>query len=237
MSDNSNADVIKLLPDQELFNLLGTEVNDSVEQELKDRGYSEQEIKEGHGNRSDSGDSNVASDASGDLLNNPDDFAVKESTSPENSNPSVVEHVEEQVFPKKKFSKKKLIIIGVIAVAAIIVAFVFLRGYEFNKVESRVVQIAGGITSGKNYFKVDTYPDEYENMDQAVVGLLKGNTQKSALEAIKYANEALGFNGSLYDDMIHTTALMGRQSEENGKYKVTWTYHPDDGLEVTYERK
>ena len=30
---------------------------------------------------------------------------------------------------------------------------------------------------------------------------------------------------------------MGRQSEENEKYRVKWSYHPDDGLEVTYEKK
>ena len=29
----------------------------------------------------------------------------------------------------------------------------------------------------------------------------------------------------------------GRQSSENEKYKVSWTYHPDDGLKVTYEKK
>ena len=37
--------------------------------------------------------------------------------------------------------------------------------------------------------------------------------------------------------MMKTTALMGRQSAETDKYKVSWTYHPDNGLEVTYEKK
>ena len=61
--------------------------------------------------------------------------------------------------------------------------------------------------------------------------------QESALEAIKYANEELGFGDSVYSDMMNTTALMGRQTEENDKYKVSWTYHPDDGLTVTYTKK
>ena len=45
------------------------------------------------------------------------------------------------------------------------------------------------------------------------------------------------FSDSLYQDMLNTSAIMGRQSEENEKYRVKWSYHPDDGLEVTYEKK
>ena len=66
--------------------------------------------------------------------------------------------------------------------------------------------------------------------------LLASRTQEKALEAIKYVNKELGFNGSLYNRMLETNAIMGRQSEENDKYRVTWTYHPDEGLEVTYEK-
>lgn len=84
---------------------------------------------------------------------------------------------------------------------------------------------------------IDTYPDEYENMDSAMVALLAPSAQENALEAIQYANDALGFNGSVYSQMMKTTALMGRQSAETDKYKVSWTYHPDNGLEVTYEKK
>lgn len=35
---------------------------------------------------------------------------------------------------------------------------------------------------------------------------------------------------------METNALMGRQREENDKYRVSWTYHPNRGLEVTYEK-
>ena len=84
---------------------------------------------------------------------------------------------------------------------------------------------------------IDTYPDEYKTMDSTLVSLLAPSAQENALEAIKYANEELGFNGSVYSQMMKTTALMGCQSAENDKYKVSWTYHPDEGLEVTYEKK
>jgi len=50
-------------------------------------------------------------------------------------------------------------------------------------------------------------------------------------------NTKLGFSDAVYRKMLQTSALMGRQSEENSKYRVSWTYHPDSGLEVMYEKK
>lgn len=34
--------------------------------------------------------------------------------------------------------------------------------------------------------------------------------------------------------MSETRALDGRQSEEWGNYKVSWNYHPDDGMNATF---
>lgn len=145
--------------------------------------------------------------------------------------------VDSSVTEKHKLSKKKLIIIAATVVAVLVVAIVLLVPSKFERAKNECVQIAGRVTGSGDYFMIDTYPDEYENMDSTVVALLAPSTQENALEAIKYANEALGFNGSLYSQMMKTTALMGRQSAETDKYKVSWTYHPDDGLEVTYEKK
>lgn len=138
---------------------------------------------------------------------------------------------------KPKISKKKIVMIAAAAVAVIAIALVVFLPSKFEKVQNECVQIAGRVSGSGDYFMLDTYPDEYENMDETLVALLLPNTQKNALEAIKYANEELGFNDSVYSQMMNTTALMGRQSAENDKYKVSWTYHPDDGLEVTYEKK
>ena len=146
------------------------------------------------------------------------------------------ESVEEPVA-KPKLSKKKLAIIGGIAVAAIAVVVTLLIPSKFEQVKNECVQIAGSITGSGDYFIIDTYPDEYEYMNPNVVALLKQDAQENALKAIRYANEELGFNGSVYSQMMNTTALMGRQTAETDKYKVSWTYHPDDGLEVTYEVK
>lgn len=132
-------------------------------------------------------------------------------------------------------SKKSLAVVGVITVVVIAIAFVFLHKSKFEKVKDECVQIAGQVTGSGDYFTLDTNP--YEDMDKDIAALLLPGTQENTLEAIRYANEELGFNGSLYSKMINTTVLMGRQSEENDKYKVSWTYNPDHGLEVTYDKK
>ncbi|MBQ8429602.1 MAG: Ig domain-containing protein [Clostridia bacterium] len=59
----------------------------------------------------------------------------------------------------------------------------------------------------------------------------------SILYEIKDMNKKIGLPDSLYNDMIQTTWSMGKQQEtfENIGVKVSWTYHPDKGLEVTYK--
>ena len=54
---------------------------------------------------------------------------------------------------------------------------------------------------------------------------------------IKDMNEDLGLPDSLWNDMLQTTWSMGKQQEtyERIGIKVSWTYHPDKGLEVTYK--
>lgn len=144
---------------------------------------------------------------------------------------------ETQVVPKKKMSKKKLRIIFVVAAVLVIVLVVLLTPSKFDKVKNECLDIAGTVGSGKNYFSLDTCPDSYENMDDTLKALLLPGVQERTLKAIKHANEALGFPGSVYSDMLSTNAIMGRQTEENSKYKVSWTYHPSRGLEVTYTKK
>lgn len=55
--------------------------------------------------------------------------------------------------------------------------------------------------------------------------------------SIRDMNKKMGLPDSLYNDMLETTWSMGKQSEtfEEVGVKVTWTYHPDKGLEVTYK--
>ena len=150
---------------------------------------------------------------------------------------TLMENTPKSHLATKPKSIKKLLILGaLIVVIAVTVSVIFIPS-KFEKVKNECVHIAGMVSGSGDYFMIDTYPDNYENMDERVVSLLRDDAQDNALEAIRYANNELGFNGSVYSKMMETTALMGRQSEENNKYKVSWTYHPDDGLEVTYEKK
>ena len=134
-------------------------------------------------------------------------------------------------------SKKKIGIIGAIVVAVVILSIVLIPS-KFDMVHNKCVKIAGFVasTNPKEYFTIETIPDTYKDMLPSAREVLLAGHQQKALDAIKYANDQLGFPG-VYSQMMNTTALMGRQSEENSKYKVSWTYHPDDGLKVTYSKK
>lgn len=162
-----------------------------------------------------------------ELLNETQEAQIVETT----------EVLDTPVANKPKMSKKKLAIIAAAAVAVIAIALIIFIPSKFERVKNECVHIAGMVTGSGDYFMIDTLPDAHENMDATMKALLLPGAQERALEAIKYANEELGFNGSVYSKMMNTTALMGCQSAENDKYRVSWTYHPDDGLEVTYEKK
>ena len=47
----------------------------------------------------------------------------------------------------------------------------------------------------------------------------------------------LGLPDSLVNSMSNTNALMGRQTASYGYYNISWTYHPDNGLDVIFEIK
>lgn len=89
------------------------------------------------------------------------------------------------------------------------------------------------IASDGSYMKVDTNPDD-EDGDSwylFIDAFTEGN------EFIEQANLKLGFSAALTAKMNETTWSMGRQTDENDNYKVSYTYHPDKGLEVLYELK
>lgn len=47
----------------------------------------------------------------------------------------------------------------------------------------------------------------------------------------------LGLPDSLFDEMCGTNALMGRQRESYDYYEVSWSYHPDNGLDAIFKYK
>lgn len=47
--------------------------------------------------------------------------------------------------------------------------------------------------------------------------------------------DELGFSSAVLDRMEKTRALDGTQEAEGRNCNVTWTYHPDDGLQMVFE--
>lgn len=80
------------------------------------------------------------------------------------------------------------------------------------------------VGSDGSYLSIDTNP--YNLDDYTVSG---------SLQAIIDVNSALGLPAYVLDDMVSTTALMGRQTATFDDVTVSWSYHPDNGLEVTYK--
>ena len=58
-----------------------------------------------------------------------------------------------------------------------------------------------------------------------------------AFAFIQEVNVELGLPDSLYEKMLATRALDGRQTSDYDHVEVSWSYHPDNGLEVIYESK
>lgn len=153
---------------------------------------------------------------------------------------SEVNSANEHTTLKRAFTKKRLVVCAICAVvliAALVIVLVATHESYFEKTKNEVLQIAGTLHTGDrdDYFMIDTRPETYAN-DYRFQSLLP-EAQTKAIKAIKYANEAFGFDSSVYDAMMQTNSLMGMQTAENEKYKITWTYHPDKGLEVKYYDK
>ncbi len=130
---------------------------------------------------------------------------------------------------KKKDKKKPLIIVAVILV--IVIALIALSGggskSDFNTMYS---SIAGEswceIATDGTWMKLDTNPydlDDYNNT--------------TAWSKIKTVLNDLGFPSSVSEEMAETRALDGKQTASTDEYEVSWTYHPDSGLETMFKVK
>ena len=84
---------------------------------------------------------------------------------------------------------------------------------------------------GSDYLSIDTNPYNADSDSSLSTKYLS-----DALKAIKKINAELDLPTYLYDEMVSTRALDGRQSYTGKKVSVSWRYHPDNGLEVTYSK-
>ena len=139
----------------------------------------------------------------------------------------------------KPLKKKLPLLIGIIAgVAVITVALILLLGgskKDFRDMYGELeVNSWCTIAADGSYMKLDTNPKDKDSDDFVWTDY---ELFLEADENIERINKELGFSDALYEKMGTTTWSQGRQTDSNSKYTVTWTYHPDKGLEVLYEFK
>ena len=129
----------------------------------------------------------------------------------------------------KQFDKKSLVVVIVIIAIVAVVCIVanIDKPVDFKKDFSEYeYEYWCNIADDNSYLKIDTNPSDRDDFYYT-----------EAADAIQDINRELGFSSALYQKMLETRALDGRQYDENDKVKVSWTYHPDKGLVVTYEKK
>jgi len=79
------------------------------------------------------------------------------------------------------------------------------------------------VASDGSYLSIDTNPSDIDDY-----------TDSDALEAIMNVNTALGLPDSVMEKIGNTRAMDGMQTAEGDGVEISWTYHPDNGLEVIY---
>ena len=134
------------------------------------------------------------------------------------------------MIPKQLSNIPVPALIGGISAAVIAIIFIFIAIGGGTSFERKFSDIADKsyceISSDGSYMIIDTNPLDIEDYYGA-----------DAMNSIEKINKKLGFSDSVYQKMLQTRSLDGRLSEANKKYTVSWTYHPDNGLEVIYEKK
>lgn len=128
-----------------------------------------------------------------------------------------------------KNKKRPTIIIAICAVIVIVIAIAIGSGKEKINFKEVYNEIGGEgyycvLASDNSYLKIDTNPSNIDDYSSS-----------SAWAMVRKANKALGFSDSLEEKMNHTRSIDGRLTDSNENVKVSWTYHPDKGLEVLYE--
>ncbi|MBO7251093.1 MAG: zinc ribbon domain-containing protein [Oscillospiraceae bacterium] len=134
----------------------------------------------------------------------------------------------------KKKSGKIIAIAASVITVCVLIFFVLssgsIVGPNFNKLYSEYcVSTWASVGSDGSYLSIDTNP--YNNDDD-------GLAYPAAYTAIKNVNKALGLPDSLLTDMEETAGVDGRQTQDfpDQHISVSWRYHPDKGLEVTYKK-
>nr|DAF40239.1 MAG TPA: hypothetical protein [Caudoviricetes sp.] len=88
--------------------------------------------------------------------------------------------------------------------------------------------VAASVAEDGSYLTIDTNPFDFKNGSSLY--------KEVGLSYVRIMNSALGLPGWIYEEMLNTRALDGKQKEAFEKVTVTWTYSPSQGLEVIYRK-
>lgn len=178
----------------------------------------------------------------GNTIKNNEKFCSKCGAQNENYLESIKQK-EQQTNNINAKNKKLIIIISCIAFVVIIAIILIIalcssdEGTSSKKKKSSQVNFEKiseelelgsyyvNVASDNSYMEIDTNPLDLEDF--------------SSLEAynmVKKINRKLNLPESLDNKMDNTRSMDGRLQETYDKVTVSWTYHPDKGLEVMYEK-
>ncbi len=137
---------------------------------------------------------------------------------------------------KKKMSNSTKIIIGI----SIFIGVLFLIGsivftiVIINAVKApNLKDIAEKVNCGTYYCDVAT-DGSYLKLDTNPLNL-DDYSSSSAYDIMKRINSELNLPQSINEKIASTRAIDGRLKEEYDDLEISWTYHPDKGLEILYE--
>jgi hypothetical protein len=87
------------------------------------------------------------------------------------------------------------------------------------------------------------FDDSTTDIDCTIGGVVEGDADYVAIDGLQYVDtlflglEALGFSQSIEAKIGNTRAIDGMQTAQSPDgFTATWTFHPDDGLNVIVEK-
>ena len=148
-------------------------------------------------------------------------------TSPNNDiNDNSINYKADNSHTKNK--TKVIIFVLLIVSVALIVTLLIL---EYSKTDFFTIydkycsSTWADVADDGSYLSIDTSP--YDT----------GYFYDDAFKAIENVNKELGLPDSVIKNMESTRALDGRQTYTSGNITVSWSFHPNNGLEVLFESK
>lgn len=130
------------------------------------------------------------------------------------------------VEKKKEKDKKIPLIIGAAVLVVVLAVVIFGKGgsKDFNDMYEDIAdEYWCTIASDGTWMQIDTNPYDIDD-----------SFDSDAWDAIKTVLDDLHFSSYVSEEMNQTTALMGKQSASADGYEVTWSYHPDRGMEAMF---